>query len=593
MPHNGPVATDRARGGAEEAATAADRWRRAAVVGALWAASEIVLGSFLHNLRVPLRGHLLTMVAVALLAATRRSWPLPGIAWRAGLVAAVMKSVSPSAVLLGPMIAITLEGLLFEAGARIGRRGALACAVGGALAMTWTFVHQVGSLLIAFGPDLVEVYRRLVAEMPQIAAMPLGGWTPVVAVLALELAAGAGAALLGWRAAAHDGGAPTPRSVPTIASVPRVTPWTGPPSPSLPVLIVLVAALPAGLLALGRLPLAGAAAVALAAVGLLAWRDRRALRRLARPSLWLAIFAVSAAAAVAFAALPGGRISLGAGLEAAARLTLRALFVVSVFSGIGRELAHPAVRRLATRLGSGPLMDAVEAAFATLPRAIAALPPPPEVVRRPRAAVATMVADLDGLLRDVVRTPPRPVVLLTGRQGSGKTTAAAAVVERARREGLHVAGVLAPGTVRDGRRWSFDVVDLRTGRRAPLGTRDHPAGWIDLGGFRVSPEGLELGRRALSEPAVRGADLVVVDEVGPWELGGEGWGPALDRLVAGTLPLLLVARESLADAVVDRWGLGGGVLRLGTDDAPERTADTAVARLLPATADGAAPPGAP
>ncbi len=593
MPHNGPVATDTARGGAEAAAaTAAERWRRAAVVGALWAASEIVLGSFLHNLRVPLRGHLLTVVAVALLAATRRRWPLPGVAWRAGLVAAVMKSVSPSAVLLGPMIAITMEGLLFEAGARIGRRGVVACAIGGALAMTWTFLHQVGSLLIAFGPDLVEVYRRLAEALPRVADLPFGGWTPIAGVLALELATGAGAALFGWSAASGACTTSAAAARTGTATVPRVASRPESPSPSLPVLAALVAALPAGLVALGRLPLAGAAAVALGGVGLLAWRDRRTLRRLARPSLWLAIFAVSAAAAVAFASLPGGRVSPGAGLEAAARLTLRALFVVSVFSGIGRELAHPAVRRVATRLGSGPLMDAVEAAFAALPRAIAALPPPSDVARRPRAAVATMVADLDGLLRDVARTPARPVLLLTGRQGSGKTTAAAAVADRAAAAGLQVAGVLAPGTVRDGRRWSFDVVDLRNGHRAPLGTREHPPGWIDLGGFRVSPDGLELGRRALSAPAVRGADLVVVDEVGPWELAGEGWGPALDRLIAGDLPLLLVARESLADAVVDRWGLGGGIHVLRTDAAPERTAGTAVSVLLAASAGAAGPPDA-
>lgn len=236
-------------------------------------------------------------------------------------------------------------------------------------------------------------------------------------------------------------------------------------------------------------------------------------------------------------------------------------------------------------------MDAVEAAFAALPRAIAALPPAPAVVRRPQATVAAMVADLDGLLRDVARTPARPVLLLTGPRGSGKTTAAAAVVERARAAGLQVAGVLAPGTVRDGRRWSFDAVDLRTGRRAPLGTRDHPAGWIDLGGFRVAPEGIELGRRALSAPAVRGADLVVVDEVGPWELAGEGWGPALDRLVAGDLPLLLVVRESLEEAVVDRWGLDGLLHRLGADAPPASTAATAVALLRSATAGGASSPG--
>ena len=41
-------------------------WQRAAVLGSLWAASEIVLGSFLHNLRVPFSGHSLTAIAIVI-----------------------------------------------------------------------------------------------------------------------------------------------------------------------------------------------------------------------------------------------------------------------------------------------------------------------------------------------------------------------------------------------------------------------------------------------------------------------------------------------------------------------------------------------
>src|SRR5690606_24414092 len=35
-------------------------WLRASVLGANWAASEIILGSFLHNLHIPFKGSLLT-----------------------------------------------------------------------------------------------------------------------------------------------------------------------------------------------------------------------------------------------------------------------------------------------------------------------------------------------------------------------------------------------------------------------------------------------------------------------------------------------------------------------------------------------------
>jgi hypothetical protein len=96
----------------EEGGTAAlsPLWQRAAVLGSLWAASEIALGSFLHNLRVPFAGHALTAIAVAVLVAGHRTWPQEGLLVRAGLIAAVMKSTSPSAVLFGPMVAIVMEG---------------------------------------------------------------------------------------------------------------------------------------------------------------------------------------------------------------------------------------------------------------------------------------------------------------------------------------------------------------------------------------------------------------------------------------------------------------------------------------------------
>ncbi len=80
-------------------------WRKAAV-----------LGSFLHNAHIPFSGEFLTAIGIAILVSGHRLWPERGLLWRTGLVCAAMKSVSPSAVILGPMFAISAEGLLAEAG---------------------------------------------------------------------------------------------------------------------------------------------------------------------------------------------------------------------------------------------------------------------------------------------------------------------------------------------------------------------------------------------------------------------------------------------------------------------------------------------
>lgn len=180
----------------------------------------------------------------------------------------------------------------------------------------------------------------------------------------------------------------------------------------------------------------------------------------------------------------------------------------------------------------------------------------------------------DGLSTGATAAAPgrgtAPVVIVTGERGAGKTTLAAAVVERLRAVGVRVGGVLAPGTYRDGRRHSFDVIALATGERRPLSSRDPLPGWIEERCFWADPEGLALGNAAL---AAGGAGVIVVDEVGPWELAGSGWAARLDDLVRGTAPLLLVVRHACLFDVVSRWELDAAVVvEVGEPGAGERAA---------------------
>jgi len=49
-------------------------WLKASILGATWAASEIILGSFLHNLHIPFKGSILTAIALTLLIAVNYKW---------------------------------------------------------------------------------------------------------------------------------------------------------------------------------------------------------------------------------------------------------------------------------------------------------------------------------------------------------------------------------------------------------------------------------------------------------------------------------------------------------------------------------------
>lgn len=538
-------------------------WQRAAVLGSLWAASEIVLGSFLHNLRVPFAGHFLTAIAIVLLTAGHRTWPQRGLLARAGLIAAVMKSASPSAVLFGPMLGIAMEGLAMEAGVRLLGGRLPGYVLGGALAMSWTLVHKVGSLLVTYGTGLLPLYRDVVSWAErQVGTMPLGAWGPLAALAALNVAGGVAAALAGARL---GGGAPLPapgRARPGGA----VADWrrrTGPPDadgsgPSTFGLVAWLVALPVGMVLFTRIPLQGRAVLAAAAVLAAILSRPRALRHLRRPGFWLALVGitlVSGALAGALSSRPGA--TAWTGLEAGAGMSLHAVFVSVSFAALGAELAHPLVRSWAERIGGGEPHRALRAAFSALPLTIAALPPGRDLLLSPARSLAGLLPRLEEWLSGLGRSAGVAGVV-TGERGTGKTTFVTSVVEGLRERGLRVAGILSPGETRDGVRWSIDLVDLSTGERRLFATRDDVPDWLEVGSFRVEPGALDAGARALAPERVSRADVVVVDEVGPWELSGKGWSAALDGLRSdGGPPLLLVVRRSLVDEVLARFAPAG------------------------------------
>jgi nucleoside-triphosphatase THEP1 len=560
-------------------------------LGSVWAASEITLGSFLHNLRFPFSGHALTAIAVLLLSGAHRRWGGRGIVARAGLVAAMMKSASPSAVLLGPMVAIGMEGLSFELGLLIGRGGLIGCLIGGALAMSWTFLQLLLSLLLIYGSNLAEAYRKIVAlAAEKMGPLPLGSAGPLAALALVSVSVGIAAALTGWHAGGR-GDVLAGTSAGTSSLPARSFREAGRVTPRLPLLAVLLAALPLGIVGLSRVPLAAACAGTAAFLVVAGLRYRSALRRLLRPGFWAGLLTIAVGAALVLGYASGAPPA--AALTIAAVMTLRAMFVTACFAAIGVELSNTALRASLGGHGGGALLGAADAAFATLPEVIASVPAARDLVTHPAAALASILPRLDALIEGLARPPGRaPAVIVTGERGTGKTTLATAAVERLRASGLRVGGVLAPGAFRDGKRFSFDVVDVASGARVPLACREPRPGWTDEGSFWVALEGLTLGRAALS---AEGADVMVVDEVGPWELRGSGWSAELDALVQGDVPLLLTVRRECVPAAVSRWRLDGAVVFVVGEAQPERIAEALSAaaragRAISVTASRSAPP---
>ena len=154
-----------------------------------------------------------------------------------------------------------------------------------------------------------------------------------------------------------------------------------------------------------------------------------------------------------------------------------------------------------------------------------------------------------------------PVFIITGGQGQCKTTFLHLVLGLIVGLNVRVHGVIAPGYVRDGRRSGFTLVDLATGRHEELCSVDPDPRCEAHGRFYFRPEGLAFGRRALEPPNPRETDLMVIDEVGRFELQGGVWMEQIDRLTAHQHPpMVWTVRRRLLDTVVERWNITNPVV---------------------------------
>ncbi|MBI5239044.1 MAG: DUF2478 domain-containing protein [Elusimicrobia bacterium] len=520
-------------------------WRKAAVLGSLWAASEIVFGSFLHNARVPLTGNILTGIGIATLVAGHRLWPHRGLLWRAGLICAAMKSVSPSAVILAPMIAISAEGFLMEAGVLLGGANPAGYLLAGALAISWPLAHKLGGALLFYGPQTWTLYVKGLAAVRTWLDLPAGSpWTPLLVLWSAHLLGGFSAAAIGW--AAGSGRTAEPILGPSAhAGEPPRRKESPPGDPSLAALAFHLACVAAAMSLGSRLPIGLFAAAAALYVWFCVRSWPRAARLMGKTGLWSGLLLAAVAAGLLL-----GR------WQAGAQMGLRALVLTLGFSCIGSELTHPSLRRWLERRGGRLFFAALEQAFDSLPAVFAGLPPAKTLLRHPVSSLRSAVARAPALFEALA---PARVLIITGGQGEGKSSLVEELARSLREAGLSLGGLHAPGFWEGGRRSGFDVEDLDSGQSRPLCRTDGPRDWPTQGPFRFSPEGLAFGRRALDEALRRDPDVVVVDEVGPLELRGDGWSAGLDALVRGRRkPMVWVVRQGLVDEVRLRWGLAEG-----------------------------------
>ncbi len=152
--------------------------------------------------------------------------------------------------------------------------------------------------------------------------------------------------------------------------------------------------------------------------------------------------------------------------------------------------------------------------------------------------------------------PNNFVYIITGEQGEGKTTMLKSVVSLLRKADIKVGGFIAEGTWKDGVRDGFSLVRIGNHITFPLCQTEPKKGYIHLRRFWFNPEAIETGEEIIRSSLTEKADVVVLDEVGIFELEGKVWHRAFTHLLkTNEIHILISVRDKIKDSVVQTFKL--------------------------------------
>jgi len=517
-----------------------DKWIKASILGTVWASSEIVLGSFLHNLRVPFSGNILTAIGIVILISAHYKWKEKGLFWRAGIVCALMKTMSPSAVIFGPMVAIFSEALLLEVSVRLLGRTVAGFMLGSVLAMSWNLFQKIFNYIIFYGYNIVEVYKNLMIYAEKQLGLRFDAvWTPILILLVLYALFGVLAAWIGIRTGQHINENPISLSdvnkqTEPVSTSPKKVNFQYSFTWLLFDLIFLVAPL----LLVDRIPFGIWVLLVVVVAGTWAIRYKRALRQLVRPRLWIFFILITLVTAFVFTRLQSGQKTTLDAILIGVEMNLRAIILIMGFTVLGTELYNPKIRKYFSRSYFKQLPLALELSVESLPMMIAHTPEFKTVMKDPFLFVQQIMAFADFRLQQIRAGKEKTkLLILTGGIGSGKTLVLKKLIQQFQKEGIKVEGFYQERIVEKDETIGYDFVEIETGRQIEF-LRKNGSGSHRVGKYSINTGVFPIGKEILvnsSQP------IVIVDEIGKMENKGEGWAESFVSLLQQNNSLVIAS----------------------------------------------------
>jgi len=150
--------------------------------------TEVGLGGLLHNFKIPLTGHFLSLNQIFILARGSLQSQRKKAGAEISTVVAILKSLSPMGKKLTPMLGISMQGILFSLGTMLFGINFFGLLVGGVLASLWGFVQPLLLLYLLFGEQSINVTEFYLNEWSKFSPVTLEIiWFVVFGVIILKI----------------------------------------------------------------------------------------------------------------------------------------------------------------------------------------------------------------------------------------------------------------------------------------------------------------------------------------------------------------------------------------------------------------------
>jgi nucleoside-triphosphatase THEP1 len=553
-----------------------EKWIKASIAGTIWAASEIVLGSFLHNLRIPFSGNILTAIGLILLISTGYKWSEKGLFWRAGLICALMKTMSPSAVIFGPMIAIFSEALLLELFVRLLGRNIAGYISGAMAAMSWNLFQKIANYIIFYGSNIIEVYSNLLKmAQKQLNIQTDIVWLPIIILLIVYALFGALAALIGIRIGRKilkqpyaENASPDDEITDGYSKI-----ASGSFSYSIAWLCIDLVLIVGSFVLLNLTPWFIWSIAIILIVILWSFRYKRAVRQLSRPKFWIFFVFITLITAFVFTKAESGRDLLRQGLLTGFQMNFRAVVVILGFSVLGTELYNPVIRNFFLKTSFKNLPIALELSVESLPAFVSNMPDFTSLMRDPVLIFSRVISVAEKRLNEIKEKNrfDQKVFIITGSVREGKTACVKNLVEIFRQHDIRVGGILSERVMKDSDTIGYDLVNIETGEKEIFLRKEADREYDRIGKFGIYPGGLAFGNAVLNSLIRRDGWLAVIDEVGLLELQDMGWSSCInDILKKSRNHLIITVRNTFTGDVIKKWEIPGAVkFNIHETDYPE------------------------